>query len=100
MHQSLTLMYNQVIYPLAFMHQSLTLMYNQVIYPLAFMHQSLTLILLFYYNFEIIIFSDMEPIGTDDQVRNTLSGVEPIDMEHLLRTYVLPCGRDTVYGRK
>ena len=52
------------------------------------------------YIYEIIIFSDMEPIDTDDQVRNTLSGVEPIDMEHLLRTYVLPCGRDTVYGRK
>ena len=36
--------------------------------------------------YEIIIFSDMEPIDTDDQGRNTLSGVEPIDMEHLLRT--------------
>jgi hypothetical protein len=26
----------------------------------------------------------MEPIDTDDQVRNTLSDVEPIDMEYLL----------------
>ena len=26
----------------------------------------------------------MEPINTDDQVRNTLSDVEPIDIEYLL----------------
>ena len=30
------------------------------------------------------ILSGMEPINTDDQVRNTLSDVEPIDIEYLL----------------